>query len=216
MFPRESKFLRRAVRYHEWSLDWMGQHPAKKQLALMLCRQSLLEPQGDGEHACPVYSSISTQVMWEPPWWLRWWRSAAVQETRVRSLAQKDPRRRERQSAPVFLPGESHGQSSLAGHSGLQSTGSKRVGHDWVAFTFHSWCEHNEQPAGSPIQGPTSRAASGGRCIHPDFLGGPCGSTPPLSYSSPHPPPLLLFEKMQTYRRAARLVHQHQSHALLT
>ena len=114
-----------------------------------------------------------------------------VQETQVRSLAQKDPWRRERQSAPVFLPGESHAQSSLAGHSGLQSTGSKRVGHDWVAFTFHSWCDYNEQPAGSPIQGPASRAASGGRRIHPDFLGGPCGSTCPLSSSSPHP--LLCF-----------------------
>ena len=37
----------------------MWQRPVK-QLALTLYRQSLREPQGDGEHALPVYSSIST------------------------------------------------------------------------------------------------------------------------------------------------------------
>ena len=41
------------------------------------------------------------------------------QETRVQSLGQKDlPGRRERLPTPVFsLPGESHGQRSLAGYS---------------------------------------------------------------------------------------------------
>ena len=34
-----------------------------------------------------------------------------------------------------FLPGESHGQRSLAGYS---PWGRKRVGHDWVAHTFTS------------------------------------------------------------------------------
>ena len=37
----------------------MWQRPVK-QLALSLYRQSLREPQGDGERALPVYSSIST------------------------------------------------------------------------------------------------------------------------------------------------------------
>ena len=38
-------------------------------------------------------------------------------ETRVQSLGQEDPWRRAWQSAPVVLPGESHGQRSLAGYS---------------------------------------------------------------------------------------------------
>ena len=40
--------------------------------------------------------------------------------------------RRKWQPTPVFLPGDSHGQRSLAGWS----TGPQRVGHDWV--TKHS------------------------------------------------------------------------------
>ena len=40
----------------------------------------------------------------------------AVQETRVQSLCWEDWRRK-CQPPPVFLPGESHGQSSLAGYS---------------------------------------------------------------------------------------------------
>ena len=38
-------------------------------------------------------------------------------ETQVRSLGQEDPWRRAHQPTPVFLPGESHGQMSLAGYS---------------------------------------------------------------------------------------------------
>ena len=42
----------------------------------------------------------------------------AMQETRVQSLSQEDSLwRREWQSTPVFLLGESHGQRSLAGYS---------------------------------------------------------------------------------------------------
>ena len=41
----------------------------------------------------------------------------AVQETRVQSLVGKIPSRRAWQPTPVFLPGESHGQRSLAGYS---------------------------------------------------------------------------------------------------
>ena len=41
----------------------------------------------------------------------------------------KIPRRRAWQPTPVFLPGESHGQRSLAS-MGSQSMGSQRVGHD--------------------------------------------------------------------------------------
>ena len=35
----------------------------------------------------------------------------------VRSLGQEDPLERAWQPTPVFLPGESHGQRSLAGYS---------------------------------------------------------------------------------------------------
>ena len=37
-------------------------------------------------------------------------------EPQARSLSQEDPWRRKWQPAPVFLPGESHGQRSLAGY----------------------------------------------------------------------------------------------------
>ena len=42
---------------------------------------------------------------------------AIIQDIWVRSLGQKDPRRRIRQLAPIFLPGESHGWRSLAGYN---------------------------------------------------------------------------------------------------
>ena len=41
----------------------------------------------------------------------------AVQETQLRPLGWEDPWRRKWQPSPVFLPGESRGQSSLAGYS---------------------------------------------------------------------------------------------------
>ena len=43
--------------------------------------------------------------------------------------------RREWQSAPVFLPGESHGQRNLAGH--IQFLGLHRVRHDWSNLAQH-------------------------------------------------------------------------------
>ena len=39
-----------------------------------------------------------------------------MQETRVRSLGREDPLERKWQLTSVFLPGESHGQMSLAGY----------------------------------------------------------------------------------------------------
>ena len=66
----------------------------------------------------------------------------------------KIPWRREWLPTPVFLPGKSHGQGSLAGYS---SWGHKRVGHGWVTntFTFHDtigagfsyWIGRFTQPA---------------------------------------------------------------------
>ena len=41
----------------------------------------------------------------------------AMQETQVQSLGQEDPQRKEWRLTPIFVPGESHGQRSLAGYS---------------------------------------------------------------------------------------------------
>ena len=41
----------------------------------------------------------------------------AMQETWVRSLGGEEPLEKEWQPTPVLLPGESHGQRSLAGYS---------------------------------------------------------------------------------------------------
>ena len=41
----------------------------------------------------------------------------AMQETQVQSLGWEDPLEKEMATTPVFLPGESHGQRSLAGYS---------------------------------------------------------------------------------------------------
>ena len=53
----------------------------------------------------------------------------AMQETRAQSLSLEDPLEKEMATpppAPVFLPGESHGQRSLGGYSPRD----RRVGHD--------------------------------------------------------------------------------------
>ena len=53
-------------------------------------------------------ASLMAQMVKNPP---------AMQETQVRSLGQEVPWRREWQPTPVFLPGEVHGQRSLADYS---------------------------------------------------------------------------------------------------
>ena len=50
-----------------------------------------------------------------------------MQETRVQSLGREDPLEEEMATHPVFLPGESHGQRSLASYS---LWGFKRIGHN--------------------------------------------------------------------------------------
>ena len=52
-----------------------------------------------------------------------------MQETWVPSLGREDPLEKKWQLTPVFLPGKSHGQRSLAGYS---PWGSQRVGHNLV------------------------------------------------------------------------------------
>ena len=40
-----------------------------------------------------------------------------MQEVQVRSLGQEDPLEKERQTTPVFMPGESYGQRNLVGYT---------------------------------------------------------------------------------------------------
>ena len=53
----------------------------------------------------------------------------AMQEAQVQSLGQEDPLEKEWKPTPVFLPGKSLGQRSLAGYS---PWGHKRVRHNLV------------------------------------------------------------------------------------
>ena len=47
----------------------------------------------------------------------------------------RSPWRRNWQPTPVFLPGQSYGQRNLLGY---ESTGSQRVGHNWVLVCTHT------------------------------------------------------------------------------
>ena len=71
----------------------------------------------------------------ELPWWLSGKESACkCRRPRFDPWAGKIPWRRDWLPTPVFLPGETHGQRSLAGY--IQFTGLQRVGCDWVTNTF--------------------------------------------------------------------------------
>ena len=58
-----------------------------------------------------------------------------MQEMQVWSLAQEDPLKRKWQSTPLFLPGKSHGQRSLAGYSPWAC----RIGRDWATNRRRQW-----------------------------------------------------------------------------
>ena len=65
------------------------------------------------------------------PWWLSGKESVCqCRRAEFNSWVQKIPWKRKRQPTPVFLPGKSHGQRSLAGYS---PWGRKRVGQDLVS-----------------------------------------------------------------------------------
>ena len=82
-----------------------------------------------GHHLClknlphPTRSSLVAQLVKSLP--VMW-------ETQVQFPGGKIPWRRAWQPTPVFLPGKSHGQRSLAGYSPW----GHRVGHNWVTNTF--------------------------------------------------------------------------------
>ena len=53
----------------------------------------------------------------------------AMQQTWVQTLGQEDPLEKEMATqSSILMPGESHGQRSLAGY--IQSMGSQRIGHN--------------------------------------------------------------------------------------
>ena len=67
---------------------------------------------------------FTTRVTWEAlmyyelPWWLRWWRICLQCRTpKFDPWVGKISWRREWLTTPIILPGESHGQRSLAGYS---------------------------------------------------------------------------------------------------
>ena len=65
------------------------------------------------------------------------------QATRAQSLGQEDPLKKEMQSTPLFLPGKSHGQRSMAGYS---LWGCKRVQRDLAK-------NNNDKPSARHIIG---------------------------------------------------------------
>ena len=69
-------------------------------------------------------------LVWVLPRWLNGKESACWYRRLGFDLwVGKNPWRREWQTTPVFLPGESHGQRSLVGYSFL---GSQRIRHNWA------------------------------------------------------------------------------------
>ena len=74
--------------------------------------------------------------------------SAAIQETQFSSCLRKSPWRRRCQPTPVFLPGKSPGQRSLAGYSPLGRKSRTQLSdlttnhhhHGWEIKLFPSFC----------------------------------------------------------------------------
>ena len=71
------------------------------------------QQRGTWEPHCTLGPSVSpgATVVENPP------ANARDTEARVRSLGREEPLEEEMATTPVFLPGESHGQRSLVGHS---------------------------------------------------------------------------------------------------
>ena len=79
--------------------------------------------------------SFFFMISLELPWWLSGKESACkCRRPRFDPWAGKIPWRREWLPIPVFLPGETHGQRSLAGY--IEFMELQRVGHEWVTNTF--------------------------------------------------------------------------------
>ena len=100
----------------------------------------------------PSFNSVAHGL----PRWLRQWRIClqcrrlpAKQETRFNPCVRKIPWRRALQPTPVCLPGESPWTEEPGR---LQSTGSQRVGHDWVTKHISSLTHTHTHILMSPTQ----------------------------------------------------------------
>ena len=63
----------------------------------------------------------------------------AMQKTRVQSLGQEDPLEKGMVPSPVFLPGESHGQRSLAGYSPWDCKEADTT--EWLTLSLFSYAK---------------------------------------------------------------------------
>ena len=84
------------------------------------------------------------------PWWLNGKESTCnARHAGLDPWVDKSPWRRKWQPTPVFLPGKSLGQRSLAGYS---PWGCERVGQDWVTNTFlFSWLFSLNEPDSNTV-----------------------------------------------------------------
>ena len=117
--------------------QWTGSKLGKEYVKAIYCHPAYLtsmqnarldEPATNWKYQQPqIWASLVSQMVKNLP---------AMQETQFWSQCQveKIPWRREWQPTPVVLPGEFHGQRSLAGYS--QSMGSQRVRHNWTTNSF--------------------------------------------------------------------------------
>ena len=64
-----------------------------------------------------MYNTCISENLWIFAWWLRWWRICLQCRTGFNPWVRKIPWRRKWQPIPIFLPGEFHGQRSLAGYT---------------------------------------------------------------------------------------------------
>ena len=72
------------------------------------------------------------------PWWLRWWRiGLQCRRPRFHSWVGRIPWRREWLPTSVVLPGEFHGQRSLAGYNPWGHKESDVT--EWLTFSFFSY-----------------------------------------------------------------------------
>ena len=76
----------------------------------------------------------------------------AMQETQVQSLGQEDPWRKAWQPTPVFLPGESHGQRSLAGSEELDTTEATEHTHARAFVTKQILVFHTDYSSPLPVR----------------------------------------------------------------
>ena len=78
---------------------------------------------GDYLPICSTHSCLKSHIESSGPWWLKGKESACqCRRCRFTPWVRKIPWGRKWQSTPVFLPGKSHGQRSLAGYMGSQKS----------------------------------------------------------------------------------------------